>query len=312
MENVDTVKRLFNTIKSVITPYVTSDYWLLEVPYYNNVGDTLIWQGELDFLSDIPHKCKGAFSFWSKKDPSLLADDLVLFQGGGNFGDLWKDPHEYRKRIMEQNPKCRYFVFPQTIYYRDKENLAKDAEFFSQYDCTICARDNVSYRLLKDNFKNNAILAPDMAFCMNIDRWRECKSNTASKPIILKRDDMEFWSTCHLEKIMSSLDADVADWLPLATRSLEDRVKSIILRNPRMLGWLFDCYMQSFYRCYLIRSGVRQLESHGDVFTTRLHACILSILLGKKHVVLFDNAYGKNRSFYDTWLANCGNVEIMN
>jgi pyruvyl transferase EpsO len=312
LENADTVKRLSDRIRSVITPYVTSDYWLLEVPYYNNVGDTLIWQGELDFLKVIPHKCKGAFSFWSKKAPALSAGDLVLFQGGGNFGDLWKEPHEYRERIMEQNPKCRYLVFPQTIYYRDKENLAKDAEFFGRYDCTICARDNVSYRLLKDNFKNNAILAPDMAFCMDIDRWRECKSNIAPKPIILKRDDMEFRSTCQLEKIMSSLDADVADWLPLTTRSLEDQVKSIILRNPRTLGWLFDWYMQGFYRRYLIRSGVRQLESHGDVFTTRLHACILSILLGKKHIVLFDNAYGKNRSFYDTWLADCGNVEIMN
>lgn len=312
MENVDTVKRLSDTIRSVITPYVSSDYWLLEVPYYNNVGDTLIWQGELDFLSAIPHKCKGALSFWSKKAPDLAVGDLVLFQGGGNFGDLWKEPHEYRKRIMEKNPKCRYLVFPQTIYYRDKENLAKDAEFFGQYDCTICARDNVSYRLLKDNFKNNAILAPDMAFCMDIDRWRERKLNAASKPIILKRDDMEFWSTCHLEKIMSSLDADVADWLPLTTLSLEDQVKSIILRNPRTLDWLFDWYMQCFYRRYLIRSGVRQLESHGDVFTTRLHACILSILLGKNHIVLFDNAYGKNRSFYDTWLVDCASVEIMN
>lgn len=311
MKDIDIVKRLLGTIRSVITPYVTDDYWLLEVPYYNNVGDTLIWQGELDFLSNIPHKCKGMFSFWSKKQPNLLTGDLVLFQGGGNFGDLWKDPHEYRKRIMVQNPQCRYFIFPQTIYYRDKENLAKDAEFFSRYDCTICARDNVSYRLLKDNFKNNAVLAPDMAFCIDIDRWRESKLTAASKPIILKRNDMEFHSTDQLEKVITSLDADVADWVPLTTRSLEDRVKSIILRNPRTLGWLFDRYMQGFYRRYLIRSGVRQLEYYSDVFTTRLHACILSILLRKEHIVLFDNAYGKNRSFYDTWLSDCDNVEIM-
>ena len=84
-----------------------------------------------------------------------------------------------------------------------------------------------------------------------------------------------------------------------------------ILRRPRKLGWAYEPYMYYVYRPYLIRSGVRQLMSHTDIYTTRLHACILSILLGKEKITFFDNSYGKNRNFYDTWLRDCDSIKMV-
>ena len=49
MNTIQKIHQLQVFVKEALTPLVTSDYWLLEVPYYTNVGDTLIWQGELDF-----------------------------------------------------------------------------------------------------------------------------------------------------------------------------------------------------------------------------------------------------------------------
>lgn len=311
MKKTEIVQSLSDVIKEKLTPHITADYWLLEVPYYNNVGDVLIWQGELDFLSEFPYKCKGCFSFGSKCAPKLSDGDLILFQGGGNFGDLWKEPHTYRKSIMAENPNCKYIIFPQTVYYADKKNLIRDADFFAQYDCILCARDNVSNDLLKENFKNDVLLVPDMAFCMDMSKWAPVKKRISSKALVLRREDKEFKSSCELEKITASLDADVVDWLPMKTYSFYDRLKSIILRHPKTLRFLYDRYMQNVYRRYLIQSGINQLDAYNEIYTTRLHACILSILLGKDQIVLFDNSYGKNRSFYDTWLRQCETVEIL-
>lgn len=303
------VFRLSGEIYSSLTKIVKADYWLLEVPHYANVGDTLIWQGEMDFLKTRPYKCKGMASFDSRRLPNIGPYDLVLFQGGGNFGDLWCDPHEYRKRIMESNPTCRFVVFPQTVWYGSFENLKADAEFFSNFDCTICARDKVSFALLEKHFKNKILLVPDMAFCMDMSKWR--KKYLACRPLVLKRDDKELRMSDEFKDMVSSLDADICDWPTMTQITRIERWRDEICCHPRKLGWLYEPYMYHVYRPYLIRSGVNLISSHTDIYTTRLHACILSLLLGKENIVLFDNSYGKNRNFYDTWLKDCDSVKIM-
>lgn len=307
-----TVARLYEEIYSKLEPLIDSDYWLCEVPHYSNVGDTLIWQGELDFLKAIPFSRKGMSAHDSITRLSIRPGDLVLFQGGGNFGDLWKGhgPHEYRRRVMEANPTCRFIVFPQTVWYGHDENLKSDADFYSRYDCTICARDKQSYDTLKTNFKNRILLVPDMAFCMDMTRWSSGKFN-AEKPFVLKRTDKEFCPSLELVATLSSLDADVDDWFPMTHRTIFDVWRDRILSRPRKLGWAYEPYMYYFYRPYLIRTGVRQLMSHTDIYTTRLHACILSILLDKENITFFDNTYGKNRNFYDAWLSDCDSVRMV-
>ena len=303
------VNSLSDVIKSELTPVIDSDYWLLEVPYYANVGDALIWQGELDYLSAISHKSKGMLSSSSCRVPLLRKGDLVLFQGGGNFGDLWNDPQEYRMRIMSENPSCKYVVFPQTVHYVDPRKLKRDADFFSRYDCTICARDIRSKEVLVRNFKNKVLLVPDMAFCINMDRWdRKCK---AKNPLVLKRNDRELQSSAELMALLQRSDVDIGDWPSMASNGWVDRVKHILGGRQRYLGGLYDWYMNHVYRPYQIHSGIRLLNSHTDIYTTRLHACILGLLLRKENIVFFDNSYGKNSGFYETWLSDCSNVRMV-
>lgn len=310
MSSKGLLSSLHNEILDKVAPWINGDYWLLEVPHYSNVGDTLIWQGELDFLRNIPFKCKGMSSFDSLRMPEIGKGELVLFQGGGNFGDIWKEPHEYRRRIMESNPTCRFVVFPQTVWYEDEKNLRADAEFYSRFDCAICARDQRSYDILKADFKNEVLLVPDMAFCMDMTKWSRGKFN-AEKPFVLKRADKEFCPSPKLEAILLGLDADIDDWFPMTHRTKVDIWRGRILSRPRNLGWAYEPYMYYVYRPYLIRSGVQQLMSHTDIYTTRLHACILSVLLGKVNITFFDNSYGKNRGFYETWLRDCESVRMV-
>lgn len=38
-------KQLMDTITKVLTPLIDNDYVYLDLPYYNNLGDVLIWEG---------------------------------------------------------------------------------------------------------------------------------------------------------------------------------------------------------------------------------------------------------------------------
>ena len=51
------VNKLKNIISSQLRTLVQGDYIYLDVPYHANLGDTLIWQGTLDFLKTLPYKC---------------------------------------------------------------------------------------------------------------------------------------------------------------------------------------------------------------------------------------------------------------
>ena len=303
---------LESKIHDSLQPLIQSDYWLLEVPHYSNVGDTLIWQGELDFLKQVKYRCRGMRAYDSCALPKIRKSDMVLFQGGGNFGDIWEEPQNYRKRIMERFPDSKYLIFPQTVWYEEVENLKKDATFFAKYDCTICARDNVSYQTLHKYFKNKILLVPDMAFCIDISKWRHCFTNETTQDLVLKRSDKEFKSSIALETILQLPDIAVADWSTMEGDNQVEYVRWQVRRvaNKFRQGWMYDMYMKYIYRPYLIRSGIKQLSSFNKIYTTRLHACILSILLNKKEVVFFDNSYGKNRTFYETWLKDCENLTM--
>ena len=56
-----------------------------------------------------------------------------------------------------------------------------------------------------------------------------------------------------------------------------------------------------------VARGCRLLSSGRVVITDRLHAHILSLLLGIPHAVL-DNTYGKLRRFLDAWTGDAASV----
>lgn len=47
-------KQLMDTITKVLTPLIDNDYVYLDLPYYNNLGDVLIWEGTKCFLQTLP------------------------------------------------------------------------------------------------------------------------------------------------------------------------------------------------------------------------------------------------------------------
>ena len=68
--------------------------------------------------------------------------------------------------------------------------------------------------------------------------------------------------------------------------------------------------MRYYFKKYLIREGVDLIQSYKEIYTTRLHAMILGILLDKK-VYALDNSTKKLSSFYNTWLTENVDVQLL-
>lgn len=309
---------LQNAIKGALIPLINEQVILLDCPYHINIGDTLIWQGELDFLKSInkypiAQHSKDTFEF------SLLEKEIIIcLHGGGNFGDLYRGAQEFRKEVISCYPNNRIVMFPQTVWYEDKSLIEEDCKVFSKHkDLHLCARDMVSYEMLKRYFPNNSVLlVPDMAFY--IDKkllGNQNKYSTGNSSVYIKRLDKELDDSKRID--LYKID-EIRDWpgfekYPLRFRVVDQFLK-ILRRCPKsrgVIGKIIDKYMINIVRRRQIQNGVSFLSKYQTIYTTRLHAMILGLLLNKD-IKAIDNKSHKLSSFIGTWLQNEENIELIN
>ena len=127
----DKIQQLRNTINNQLLPLINSDYAYLELPYYENIGDTLIWEGTRIFLKQTKYRCLYSASFTTFYNHKFPQSATILLQGGGNFGDLWEGPHSFRKKSSSSTPTTVLLSFPKQFGTRIK-NALKQTKSFSQ------------------------------------------------------------------------------------------------------------------------------------------------------------------------------------
>jgi pyruvyl transferase EpsO len=320
------IKELRALITSRLAPLVDSDCWLLELPYYANIGDLLIWEGTERFLRGLGGvRCRYRASSATFATRAAGEDTVILLQGGGNFGDLWEGPQEFRRRVIRDYPANRVVILPQTVYYRSAETLLADAALFARHPrLTICARDTESYALLRAHFPaNTALLVPDMAFFMDafdssFPRGAATRRVPCAFPaaLFLKRGDKELDTSGEYTRALpeGGCGVETADWPSLKRRRVSvavlRRLLGLSARLPSLFRPLADFYAARIFKPYWIKAGARFLGRYEKVYTTRLHGAILCCLL-KKPFALFDNSYGKNSAFFRTWLADVEGAEML-
>lgn len=311
-----TTEELRRVIHSTLTPIINNDVILLDCPYHINIGDTLIWQGELDYLDSIHRNPIAQHSHDTFNFYPLSAHTVICLHGGGNFGDLYREAQEFRKQVIRKYPNNRIVLFPQSVWYEDKSLIEEDSKLFSKHtNLFLCARDNDSYEFMKQHFPlNTVLLVPDMAFYINGEHLKgDCINKNGLSTVYIKRLDKEL----DKETYMDISDKEIRDWpsferFPLSFRIIDQFLK--ILRTwPFSIGFVggvIDKIMNSYIRKKQVRKGVRFLNQYNSIITTRLHAMILGLLLNKK-VVGIDNITHKISAYYRTWLTNDKRVEIV-
>ena len=88
-------------------------------------------------------------------------------------------------------------------------------------------------------------------------------------------------------------------------RTADAKLPLISLLSNKAWNW----YAPHCFNELMIKEGVKFISPYYYVETTRLHGCILSILLNKQ-VTLVNNSYGKNKNFYDSWLSDLDSVQL--
>jgi len=293
-------------IEQALLPIVTSDYILLDLPYYSNIGDALIWKGTETLLSKLPYHCLYRSSIRTFEFQPLPSNVVILMMGGGNFGDLYPRHNAFRKKILELYPDNHVIVLPQTVYYEAAKNARRDACSFRKHKhLTIFARDKYSYRfLIAFRFSSDVRLMPDMAFCINMEWLKGLSLQATGKTLYFKRIDKELNV---LEENELSERCDVCDW-PLYGQS-DPKLRHLYSLIDAKHFAEADDYAVNTYLPERVRAGIEFISQYNKIYSNRLHGAILSILLGKK-VVILDNSYGKNRQYYNSWLKDVDAVSL--
>ncbi|MGB7440026.1 MAG: polysaccharide pyruvyl transferase family protein [Coleofasciculaceae cyanobacterium] len=306
---------------------------LLDRPGHCNVGDHLIWMGELFYLTDVLktriNYTANIYNFSDKEMEERIGEAPILLSGGGNLGDLWPDEQDFREKIISKYKDRPIFILPQTIYFTQTENLHKTAKVFNSHpQLTIFVREMRSYEIATKNFDGcRVLMAPDMAFQLVNMPEVFLKPKLKDSWLFLCRQDKELE-----EKIpRSSLglkNISVEDWAAFKYKDRQPRIE-------KLLGWLrlisgtknrdeliinswvsrqvwkyFHPYVaklnyihdaESQHKSWnLIHHGFYQFSQYPLAITNRLHGHILCLILKIPHIFL-PNAYYKNEAFYETW-----------
>ena len=303
---------------------------LFEYPAYPNIGDQMIWLGEVSYLTSV-RGVKIRFT-GSLEEPASLPDGLpILFSGGGNLGDLWPEHQKFRERIVTRYRDRPIVLLPQTLYFRDPTNLREAAAAFNSHpDLTILIRDERSLETARQAFGNCRVhLAPDMAFELagSLDFVRKpaqkaaglyhCRTDPEQPPGVsadylgLSRLEISDWISTRRSR--QAIQWELSGRFRFA-RALA-RLAREATRDPmnRLTEWrswressaqlsLDDLPRPELHRksWSLLHAGVWQFWRYPAIVTNRLHGHILCTLLQIPHVLL-PNSYYKNEEFYRAW-----------
>lgn len=309
--------QLAATIDAALAPLIhgrNERLCIIDPPDHSNVGDCAIFLGELDFLERIGGISDSIFydfrSYSTGCEKHIENSSIILMHGGGNFGDIWPHHHNFRLHIIEKFKNKPIIQFPQSIHFDsdDDLNLTKSV-INSHRNFTLAVRDKKSFSFARQHFECQVILCPDMAFAM-----QPIVRHPASHDVTwLLRTDKEVVSD-HAEIIESLRRSELkgigGDWLEEPrnfVRRLDSCLSSLTRRHPDVMSRVqsLQLLVRRRYAQNRLRAGVRMLSRGNVVVTDRLHAHILSTLLGIPNVC-FDSYDGKISAMYETWTRECG------
>ncbi len=287
----------------------------IDYPIHFNVGDLLIHWGTERFFSRAEYQVSASYSIFdlcrtdSTSRPvirlknwvepylaGLDSETIVVFHGGGNFGDLYPHHQALREAVIKACPSRRLVLLPQSIHFDDPVEELRSLSIFSAHpDLHAFLRDQPSLEVYRRVVPRHAALLPDMAFAL----WELLGiggTQASSGPLEQQRVDMEATSP-------SSINSESMDWSDLL--ALSDKIALLVIRKGLTLAprW-FAPILHSLWkrrRDRVLKRATELFTRHNSLVTDRLHGLILACLLNRP-VSYRDNSYGKLSRFADAWL----------
>jgi pyruvyl transferase EpsO len=266
---------------------------LLDIPVYGNVGDLLILKGTEKFLKDNKVRVAGISSIHNFRD-DIQPGDVILFQGGGNFGDLYPVHQLHRESVIAKYRNNRVIVLPQSIHFESAEAFDACAAALQLHpDLHILVRDVGSFKSAL-RMTGNCHLMPDMAHQLYSPKVRPAQNGLR---LLFQRQDKE----SSARKVEMTWDTKT-DWDLLIAAEMET-ICFFRRQLERFFRFKMDWLVMRLWLVYknrLIAKAEKFFLEHDFVITDRLHGHILASLLNIPNCVM-DNSYGKNSGYVQAW-----------
>lgn len=280
-----------------ISNLIDGDVHYCDIPVHDNIGDILIMQGTFSFFSREKIKIKSVSSCFNFPYEHIREGDVIVFHGGGNFGDIYGLHQKLREKVIEKYKNNRIIILPQTIFFQKSENYQKCCEILSSHkDLHIFVRDEKSFLMSREMSPFNYLM-PDMAHNL----WPiDIKNRMDLGELIINRKD------CEKKSISGSVENNSMDWGDLI--GFRKRIVNIFkiffylsgkLGNKKIL-MVVSCKIWLFYSAYMVSAAIKEFSKYSVIRSDRLHGHILACLCSIRNEVL-DNSYGKNKGYSDLW-----------
>ena len=289
---------------------------LLDVPGHANVGDQLIYLGELSLLKnagvDIRFQCRMGQRF-ERNLRKLHPEGPLLMQGGGNLGDLWPGFQEWRELVIKTFGDRPIVVLPQSLHFESAANAECARRVFAGHpNLTLLLRDNRSLEQARRLFpETSSVYCPDAS--IGFDPVPPA-TDAEVGVLVLQRGDKESREAWTID---GSFSQETYDWSGTtdAARKLKQLSWSDNRKLNRAVGPFSHLLASRRSEAYklgaqeVVASGAKLLSRGRVVVTDRLHAAVLARLLDRP-VVALDNSYGKISAAMDCWLGELGGVAM--
>ena len=291
---MDFVKENMEKISSLLKEILDENFILIGLPKHMNLGDTLIWEAEMDIFRHINKMPKKMFFFHASTNGfGIGKEHTIVWNGGGFFGDVWGDI-TYIENVLKSFRDNKMIFMPNSVWFKDEANAKKMRNLFTTHRSQIhlMVRENQSLEVANKWFSdiNNVkiYLEPDVVLSWDVNSYMErrgIKMEEGNGTLYIYRNDRE-----KKDKYILAYDKK-SDWPTMAKTP-------VYVNNGLSCGdWA------NSVKGKLIDEAINFIMPYKKVVSDRMHGAILAYLLGKD-TVLLNNSYGKSKSLHDTWFSD--------
>lgn len=258
---------------------------LIGFPSHGNIGDHVLWVAQCELLRALGMRVTYVADLRSYSAAGLkkaCPSGTLFLSGGGNMGDVWPKSQELRERVICDFPDRDIVQLPQSVSFGNAAAAGRFGDLVRAHGrVSILLRDRQSVERLQEQCGLPSTLCPDAAYMLELRR--SSRTVTRHARWILRND-----REAGAGRVRGS-----RDWVERAFLA-----KVFPLVAP-YLGAAAPRFAEAVAKI-LLRKGIALVSSVRVVVSDRLHAVIVSTLLGVPRVAL-DNSYGKVHGFMRTW-----------
>lgn len=274
--------------------------YILDTPYYDNLGDSAIVIAQILFLQKcgftresiklFPYNTsEEVFSLLKKK---INPNCLICGIGGGNLGNQWYPLELARYRIISSFPRNPIIIFPQTIHFTKNTNgeqaKEKSKEYYNKKNVVIFTREQESYKQSKEIYSNkNMYLSPDIVLSATKEDFKIKKSSRQGALIVFRTDAEGFLNEKDKNAIIEYLKKNKIDF------QYSDMITDMTITDENRLE--------------LVSEKMQEFANAKIVITDRLHGMVFAALT-ETPCIVFSNYNHKVKGTYQ-WLKHLSYIK---